>query len=142
MTGPAHASPARKGARIKLLRMRNTSLLAYVAAVALPLSQAACSFVFVETPRPREGVTRCTRSTGAPVVDTLVAVPALAIGAIAGMKYLSDLGGAPGDDGHDVAGSVAAVSLPVGVLYSLGAIYGFRETARCRATPTPSAGGE
>ncbi len=115
-----------------------------VAMVAVP----GCSCVFVQTPRPREGITRCTRGTGAPVVDTLVAVPATVIGVFAGITYLSGFGAA----GHESnaqgpAGKVAAISLPIGVLYSLGAIYGFRATTRCRRASAPipapgSAGGQ
>ena len=100
----------------------------------LAVAQSACSFTTLKRPSfepPTSLPVECTTSPAAPILDTFLA-PAAVLAAVEGSKAL-------GEKNRDwgsavliaVGGSVTGVV--AGILFGTSAIFGYRQTAVCRA---------
>lgn len=92
--------------------------------LALTLAvMTGCSFGWVRGPAP--GRARCTRSYAAPIVDSLIATPVLALG-VAGAATAQD---------NDIFPEEAIYGplLVLGLIDGISAVYGYRTVRRCRA---------
>jgi hypothetical protein len=96
-------------------------------ALAAALLCAGCSFVFVQGP---EGGPSCTTSEVVPLLDAAVAVGSFVGLAFAGMT-INDRAHDGGDLGTPIGAGVGL--LVAGVLYTVSAVGGHRDTVACRA---------
>jgi len=96
---------------------------------ACALAVGGCSAVFVDGPPRPPARGSCTRSAGAPIVDTSLGVLS-ALGAI----YFAT-------SGRDDAVIATAVETALAAGFGTSAYVGFRRVGRCRALPEPAPGG-
>jgi hypothetical protein len=99
---------------------------------ALALLMTGCSFALVTRAKDATADRPCTQSNAAPIVDTTIAVAAIA----SGLAIVFSDPHLPFDNGdHTMQGMGGMVALE-GLMFGAGAVYGFGSTSTCRR-PSP-----